>query len=139
MSPNQPKTPISSFRLKPETRDQLQQIAHAYSTSMTEAISSLAKACAGLAETHQRAASRYRFEAYTSAVGAFRNAMKYERGQILPYEVTSAIDAAVIAANPIIREEQHYETLRLVVDELRNIKADAYVVAHIEGLSTHPA
>ena len=132
MSPNQPKTPISSFRLSQETRANLAQIAETMGTTMTGAISNMTASVTALGAAFSEGATRYPFEAHTAALGAFREAMNYEPGQVIPRDVVDMVDRVVIAANPIIREEQHYETLRCAVADLRAMGADAKVIAHLE-------
>jgi hypothetical protein len=60
--------------------------------------------------------------------------MNYEPGQVIPRDVVEMVDRVVIAANPIIREAQHYETLGGVVAELERLDVDPSIVEHFRAL-----
>lgn len=139
MSPNQPKTPISSFRLSQETKCALAEFGERWETTMTGAIermtTAIREASSGMAEVGEVAerATRYPFEAHFAAVMAYRIHMGLGAGDRLPDDVIPMVDAVVRAASPIIREAQYVETMRDVINRLEVWSVDPDVVDHFRS------
>lgn len=134
MSPNAPKTPITSFRLSDETREGLAKLAEHYSTNMTGALRRLTAAMAPLAEYVREQAATYPIEALHAAGMAYRDAMGYEAGHRLTGQEYDALNEVLIASNPIIRAEQERKTLDDVIVRLEGFSVDPAIVEHFRNL-----
>lgn len=131
-------TPITPFRLKDETREQLKRVADAWGTTMTDAVRRTTKAMddavAAMKAAGAKESDRYPFDAYIAACEGFRSAMGYEPGDILSSEFMNAIDVAVMSALPAIREEQYDDTLRGIIVRLEGLQVDPDAIAHLRKL-----
>lgn len=141
VSPNQPLTPISSFRLDETTKTRIQSAASQMGVSMTEVIRRNTEAFAAFGEALKAGgldASSFPFEARIAGLNAYRDEIGYEAGEIMETRVVEAINAVIAASWPIICadkiDQERRRTLVDVIQRLEGHGVDEDVVAHFVSL-----
>ena len=124
--PNQPKTPVSSFRLSEETKESLRRMNKSMTRRFARRELLVERAEASTRQTMEefkRAgldASEYPFEAYIEGLQAYRDALNIEPGVVLPSEVDDVVNAVIAATWPIIcAEKLDDERRRSLVDVIQ--------------------